>query len=126
MRAGEVMRRSVAVGEQETVHAAWELMRRGGLAHLPVVRYGRTVGLLDDPPLLQALAHDAGRAGARPVADVASHRWVSAGADDDLRVVYERLVRRGVPAAVVVDGNGSPLGVITRDEALDALLRRRR
>jgi CBS domain-containing protein len=121
LRAVDVMRRSVAMGDHETVHAAWELMRRSGLTHVPVVRYGRTVGLLDDPQLLRAIVHGMGGGGARPVATVASGRWLAVDEGDGLRAVYERLVRAGLPAAVVLDRNRSPLGVITREEALDAL-----
>lgn len=102
----------IAVTEHETLAGAWELLARGRFHHLPVVRSGRCVGMLDDRLVLRALTPASGTRGRR-VADLLPAPLVEVGPDTPLDEVAAALVAAHRDAAAVVDDDGYLVGVIT-------------
>ena len=90
-----------------TKHAAFPLLEGDALAGIVSVREARAA-LLDPAVDRTATA----RAFARPAQTLL--------ADDDLGTAVERLSSAGVAEAVVVDSNGKPVGVVSREGILEA------
>jgi CBS domain-containing protein len=111
--ASDVMTAEViAVTEQETLAGAWELLARGRFHHLPVVRAGRCVGLLDDRLLLRAVTPATSTRG-RKVGDLLPAPLVEVGPDTPVDEVAAALQEAHRDAAVVVDDDGYLVGLIT-------------
>jgi cystathionine beta-synthase len=102
----------VAVGEGETLAAAWELLARGRFHHLPVVRGGRCVGILDDRLLLRTMPPGTRTLG-RKVADLLPAPLVEVGPDTPLPEVAAAMQASRCDAAAVADDDGYLLGLIT-------------
>ena len=90
-----------------TRHAAFPLLEGDALAGIVSVRETRAA-LLDPAVDRTATA----RAFARPAQTLL--------ADDDLGTAVERMSSAGVAEAVVVDANGKPVGVVSREGILEA------
>ena len=102
----------IAVTEHETLAGAWELLARGRFHHLPVVRTGRCVGLLDDRLLLRAITPATSTRGRR-VGDLLPAPLVEVGPETPVDEVAAALQDAHRDAAVVVDDDGYLLGLIT-------------
>jgi cystathionine beta-synthase len=122
--ASDVMTSDViAVTEHETLAGAWELLARGRFHHLPVVRAGRCVGILDDRLLLRTMPPGTGTRGRR-VADLLPAPLVEVGPDTPLDEVAAALRDGHRDAAAVVDDDGYLVGLITCFDLISLLARR--
>jgi CBS domain-containing protein len=122
--AADVMTSDViAVTEQETVAGAWELLARGRFHHLPVVRGGRCVGILDDRLLLRTMSPGAGTRGRR-VADLLPAPLVEVSPATPLEEVAAAMVASHRDAAAVVDDDGYLVGVITCFDVISTVAQR--
>ena len=111
--AGQVMTTDViAVTEQETLAGAWELLSRGRFHHLPVVRAGKCVGILDDRLLLRTMPPGS-RTRGRRVSDLLPAPLIEVGVATPLDEVAAEMGERHLDAATVVDDDGYLVGLIT-------------
>lgn len=122
LTAAEVMTPDpVSVTETESVAAAWELLARGNFHHLPVVRRGRCVGVLDDRVLLRAWRPgDLGRAHRR-VSELLLPTFVTVSPTDPVSEVAATLCNHSIDAAPVIDGTGLMLGLVTASDLVRVL-----
>ena len=112
----------IAVTEQETLAGAWELLARGRFHHLPVVRAGKCVGILDDRLLLHTMPPGTGTRGRR-VADLLPAPLVEVGPDTPLDEVAAAMRDGHRDAAAVVDDDGYLVGLITCFDIISTVAR---
>ena len=132
MRVRDVMSQDVvALAEDDTLDLAEMEMKLAHVRHLPVVRGDQLVGLLTHRDLLRASApglperQEAGhkaRLRSISVRDVMRRQVVTAGPDDDLRVVG-RVMRDEKIGCVPVVESGTLVGIVTEADFLDLALR---
>jgi len=121
--AGQVMTADVvAVTEHDSMAAAWELLARGTFHHLPVVRAGRCVGMLDDRLLLRTMPPGTGTR-RRKVGDLLPAPLVEVGPDTPIAEVAAAMRDGHRDAAAVVDDDGYLLGVITCFDVISMVAR---
>jgi len=104
------------VDERTSVAEALQVMRVGGVRHLPVVTDGRCVGLLVDRDVVAAAVE--GVTG--PVARWARSPVPTVAPGDPPPVVARAVLAGGLDAALVVD-DGVVIGIVTATDALAAL-----
>jgi len=120
----------VAVGTQERVGAAIELLQRYGISQMPVVRrangdaldLGSLVGSIHERDLLERVFRD-GDALGEEVATAMGPPLGVVRSEQSVEAVYGDLQNR--PAVVVADGS-VPIGVLTRSDLLEYLAHARR
>lgn len=112
----------IAVTESETLAGAWELLSRGRFHHLPVVRAGRCVGIIDDRLLLRTVTPGTSTRGRR-VGDLLPTALVEVGPETPLHEVAHALTEAHRDAAAVVDDDGYLVGVITCFDLIATLAR---
>lgn len=118
----------IAVRDDAPVETAGALMLRRHFRHLPVIDAdGRVVGLADDAAVFargewvrgQWFVHDHRDRGLR-VSDVARAAPIVLRADDPLSAAVEPMVRTGEDAAVIVDHDRRPIGILTAHDVVKA------
>ena len=122
--AGDVMTPDpITITDRDTVAAAWELLARGRFHHLPVVRGGRCVGMLDDRALVQAWQPGMLTRVRRQVGDLLRREPVTVRVDRPLTEVAAILQREAVDAVPVVDEHDRLLGVVTSADIVATVAR---
>ena len=121
-RVAEVMRPDpyVVAGSTPLVAAVGALRRSEARACLVTDADGRAVGLLDADLLLREAMFEADPA--TPVERLMHGPAALVAATDLLREVAGRMLREGRQALGVTDGEGRPLGLLTTEATLAALL----
>ncbi len=120
MTAGEMMTMPpVTIDADAPVAEAAIRLRDERLSRLVVTRGGLPVGVVATSDLVRFLGH--GSLGRRIVADVMSHGLVACRQGATVRQVARVMTERHVRAVVVVAADGSPLGVVTGTDLLDAV-----
>ena len=121
-RAADLMRTDVlAVEDTETAGMACELIARAGYHHLPVVRDGRCVGVIDAGSL------HAGRLRAElaghpvRVGDLGITAPVEVAPEVPLQAVAERMLERRSDAVLVRDRSDRVVGLITVHDIVRAV-----
>lgn len=104
-----------AIGEDETVLMAWEVVERCGQSHLPVVRRdGCCAGLLDRAELAVACADPAVTLSRRRVRDlVRGRRTVTVHAEDPAPRAAAVMTEERIDALPVTDPRGRLTGLLT-------------
>ncbi|MEW9531766.1 HPP family protein [Microbispora sp. NPDC049125] len=116
LTAGDVMSRIVVtVTPQESPLMAWELMRRAGVHHIPVVDdHRRLHGILTFQDLAMGWSGALSDLARREVRDfLKAGRLPRVGLDRPMDVVASVMLDAGVDAVPVVDGHGRTVGLIT-------------
>lgn len=115
LTAGDVMTTEVVwLTENDSVAAAWELLARGDFHHLPVVRGGCYVGVLDDRTLLRAWRPGVLTRVRRTIGELLGPEVPpGVAASASVAEVARILAERGLDFAAVVDDEGRLLGVVT-------------
>ena len=111
----------LVVSEGESVAAAWELMARGRIHHLPVVRGRLCVGLLDDRALFQAWSPGSLSRTRRKVGELLTRRPPVVDPDAALVELARRMEEYGTDGVVIVGPLGEALGVVTVTDLVAAL-----
>ncbi|MBK9179098.1 MAG: CBS domain-containing protein [Acidimicrobiales bacterium] len=112
----------VMVSENESMASAWELLARGRFHHLPVLRRGHLVGVLDDQALVRARTPGTvGTAARKVVGDILPRAFPTVGPDAPFAEVVARLRAEGVDALPVVSDEGDFLGMVTATDVIAAL-----
>jgi CBS domain-containing protein len=119
----DVMSRTlVTVTPTESLLAAWELMARGDIHHLPVVAGGRCVSVVDDRLVAGALANPLARP-RRRVADVMPARVHCVLPDTTVRRAAEIMADERTTAVPVVDEHMRLVGLVTDRDVVAAVAR---
>jgi len=116
----------VTIRATATAAEASREMQRLGLRHLPVVdEAGRLVGMLSDRdlrgPMVGIVDGVAAPSPATSIATLMTVDVVTAAPDDELGVVARRIVDRRIGAVPIVDGSGTPIGIISYIDVLRRL-----
>ncbi len=112
----------VMVSENESIASAWELLARGRFHHLPVLRRGHLVGVLDDQTLVRARTPGTvGTAARKVVGDILPRSFPSVRPDAPFAEIVARLRREGVDALPVVRDDGDFLGMVTATDVIAVL-----
>lgn len=119
--ASDVMTRLlVTVRPDESVYAAWDLLSRGRIHHLPVVVEGRCVAVVDDRTVALAVAGPLAIA-RRTVAGVMPSRVHCVLPGTPVRRVAEIMALEDTTAVPVVDERGELLGLVTHRDVVRAV-----
>jgi stage IV sporulation protein FB len=113
LRAGDVAVRGVRLlPDSALVRDAARCAQESFQQDFPVMRDGDLVGILDRTTMARALKRPGpfSRVGEVAVAPVLC------GPNDSLAEVYRRLAGRGVQAAILMDGTGGPVGLVTVEQ----------
>lgn len=124
LTAQDVMTRVVVtVAPDESPLMAWELMRRTGVHHIPVVSAGQRLhGLLSTQDLTETCTGTLADVSRRQVGDlVKSERTPRVRLDRPLDAVAETMLDSARDAVPVVDEHGRVVGVITVVDVLRAV-----
>lgn len=114
LRAADLMTEDVVtVTEGTGVLNAGELMRQGGFRHLPVLRAGRVVGIVEAGALWAALGGLTYPSMGRPVAEVMVDYAARVSPEASLPEVAGHLRSSQCDAVLVTEPNGSLIGIIT-------------
>jgi CBS domain-containing protein len=119
----EVMSRSLLVVEpSESTLLAWEILRRSGYRHLPVVNaQGHCVGMLDAIELAIACAN-AHPLSPTPVDLLVRERRVSTvRSSDSIATAAHTMVRENVTALPVTDDHGLLVGLLSASDIVRAV-----
>ena len=98
---------------QTTLAAAAVLMAEGRCRTLPVVRNGKTVGMVTDRDICVALAAAECLPSELPVADVMSEVLYTCHEDDDIGQAVETMKRHRVRRLPALDRDGALAGVLS-------------
>jgi CBS domain-containing protein len=112
--------RLVTVAPNESLLAAWELMARGGIHHLPVVVNGRCLAVVDDRTVAGALANPLALPH-RLVTDVMPSRVHCILPETTLRRAAEIMHDEQVTAVPVVDQHMTLVGLVTDRDLVAAV-----
>jgi len=111
------------VDAAESSLMAWEMMRRGGYHHLPVVALdGTYLGMLDTETMAASWPGGGPDRARRPVSDLLGagpHPRVRLG--DPVRAAAVAMVRRRTRAVAVTDDDGRLAGIITSYDLITLL-----
>ncbi len=118
--ADVMSRRLIAVGPDDSLLSAWELMARGDIHHLPVVVNGRCLSVVDDRIIAGALANPLARP-RRRVADVMPARVHCVLADMPVRHAAEIMRDERATAVPVVDAHMNIVGLVTDRDVVAAV-----
>ncbi|HWL37994.1 MAG TPA: CBS domain-containing protein [Frankiaceae bacterium] len=110
----------VTVGPDESVYAAWDLLSRGRIHHLPVVVQGRCVAVVEDRAVAAAIAGPIA-SGRHRVADVMPSRVHCVLPDTPVRRVAEIMALEETTAVPVVDEHMELLGLVTHRDVVRAV-----
>lgn len=109
-----------AINAAASLEEAQKVMDRHGIRHLPVIRAGKTFGLISDRDIRSILAF----AGANPkelvVGDVCTDEPYITKPDAPINEVASRMAEFRLGSAIVVD-NGKLVGIFTVTDACRAL-----
>ena len=113
-----VKRLPIAIGQEDDLVFAREVMAWGDIRHLPVMGGDALVGVLSERDLLRRYA-EVGRslAGREKVGAVMSSPPVTIAPDDDLRTAIDLVTGGGIGCLPVVE-HGRLLGIVTRRDLL--------
>jgi acetoin utilization protein AcuB len=109
-----------AIGSEESVSAAHELMRRYRIRHLPVMRDGRLAGIISDRDVRLVRGLGGTRAERVLVEEAMSAKPFTVAPDAPLNHAARVMAERRVGSAVVMAGR-EVIGVLTTTDALNAL-----
>ena len=119
----DVMSRAlVTVAPTDSLLAAWELMSRGDIHHLPVVAGGRCLSVVDDRLVAGALANPLARP-RRRVADVMPPRVHCVLPDTTVRRAAEIMAGEQTTAVPVVDEHLRLVGLVTDRDVVAVVAR---
>ncbi len=127
--AADVMRSpALTVPAEATLHEAWQMLARHGIAQAPVVGGGGVlVGMVGRAELMPAVLREppsAAKESARLSQPVTAVMWSpvpSTAPGTDLRRVAALLLHTGLPGVPVADDSGAVLGFVSRTDLLRAL-----
>lgn len=127
MQASSTMTRNVIVVPPElSLHAAWLVMQRERIRHLPVVRAGALLGILSDRDILLRAKLDANeniRVPADSVATAMTTAPITTEADTSVTTIVELMTERKIDAIPIVHGLRL-VGLVTTTDLILLLIHR--
>jgi len=121
MKVSDAMIRTPASCSPETnLAAAVEILWNRNCGILPLVDGERkVVSVITDRDICIALGTRNRLPGEITVADVATHRAICCGADEDVRAALSRMAEHKVRRLPVVDAEGKLVGILSMDDVVD-------
>jgi CBS domain-containing protein len=115
-------RAPLAVGPEAPLHQVARLMRQARIRHVVVVEGDRLVGIVSDRDVRGLRLEDEPQLGPdTPVRRVMTEEPFVVGPDTPLTEAARALLEQKIGALPVVE-EGRPVGILTRADALEALL----
>jgi CBS domain-containing protein len=128
MRAQDTMSRDIiAVPPELDLAAAWRLMQRESIRHLPVLKNARLVGIVSDRDLLARAATRHGKLAfdtALVVQEAMSAAPFTCLPDTRIDVVARAMIEQKIDAVPIVDKHDTLVGLVTSTDLLSLLLDR--
>lgn len=113
---------AASIGAEETVRVAAERMRLAGLGSLPVVKDGRTVGIITDRDIvLETLCKRLDPSAVR-VEEIASRRLITIEQDSPVREAVRLMRRHAVRRLPVVDEKKRLVGIVSADDLVSLIV----
>jgi CBS domain-containing protein len=112
-------RAPVGLGPDESVEAAWRLMREHRIGCVLVVEDGRLVGILTERDLLMRVD---GPRSACPVRDVMTPEPETLSPDDPIVYALNKMSVGGFRHVPLVDAAGQPVGVVSVKDVVDYIV----
>lgn len=112
----------IALDHQETIAAAWEMLRGQPFGHLVIISGSTVIGVIDARSLLAATPPS--KAVTRmlePLAHALKGDTVCVTADSPLDLVVDLMLKHHRDAIPVASPSGKPLGIITTFDILRAV-----
>jgi CBS domain-containing protein len=115
MRCGDIMRKNVVVcGEEETIRSAARAMRDENVGFLPVRdRDGRITGAITDRDLVLRVLADGADIHATRVGAVMTREVYFCQPTDPIKEAEELMARRRIQRVMILDPEGTLLGVVS-------------
>lgn len=115
----------ITIEASEPVIKAKQIMADKEIRHLPVLENGKVVGLLTDRDLklAQAVTEDAQFDQHRTAGDICVHNAYSVGPDAPARNVLNYMAQERIGSALVVNEEGTIVGIVTAVDACRAFAR---
>ena len=109
----------VTIEASEPVITAKRLMAQKSIRHLPVTQNNQVVGILSDRDLklAQAVSDDDQFDQRRTAGDICIHNVYSVSPEAPARNVLSYMAKERIGSALVVNENGTPVGIITAVDA---------
>jgi len=122
MQVGKRMTTSVVtVQPRDRIDEARALFSRHGIRHLPVVEYGRLVGMVAERDLRMAEAVGGG-AGPLLIADIMTGNLISVGTETSIERAAMLIADNKIGALPVVNDEDEVVGIITQSDILNVFL----
>jgi cystathionine beta-synthase len=118
LRSKEPLPPMLAVDESDVVKNALDMLRRYEISQLPVMRGSAIVGSVNDVAVMQAV-FDRADLIHKPVSEVMGRPFPALELDAEVDRAYKLLTLAN--AAILVTQNGSPVGVVTRQDVISYL-----
>lgn len=124
-------RKVITVDADDSMQKAIDLLKTHRINMMPVVEYGRLVGVISDRDLKRASASDATDLAVHElkyllnkikVRDIMTPRVISVPPDFTIEETAEVLLQHDISGAPVIDHRGELVGIITRDDLFRALI----
>lgn len=121
----------ITVDADESMQKAIDLIKNHRINMLPVVEYGRLVGVISDSDLKRASASEATVLSVHElkyllnkikVRDIMTPKVISVPPDFTIEETAEVLLQHDISGAPVIDHRGELVGIITRDDLFKALI----
>ena len=118
---------AVTIGPEESLHHAYQVMRRAGVRHLPVLNNsGAVVGILSDRDILRQgclLRNSEEYLNSRQVSEAMSAGVHTCRAGDRLGDIADAMIHHEIDGLPVVDQDDRLVGIITSTDLLRYLRR---
>jgi len=121
----------VAFSSDDTVSDIIARLAQTGFSGGPVLKNGKVVGVISESDII-TLADESGKddvkdfigsaAARKKASDIMSKNVVTVGPDADVREIADKMSGKKINRVIVVDSGGALLGLIARDDIVDAAL----
>lgn len=115
----------VTIGPADSVATARALFESRGIHHLPVVDYGKLIGIVSSADLLKLylLDEQVSLSAQASVEQIMELRPMTLESSATLRDAAERLQAGSFHALLIIDANRTLVGIVTSGDLIDALLK---
>jgi len=121
----------ITIEADDSMQKAIDIIKKHRINMMPVVEYGRLVGVISDSDLKRASASDATDLAIHElkyllnkikVRDIMTPKVISVPPDFTIEETAEVLLQHDISGAPVIDHRGELVGIITRDDLFKALI----
>lgn len=115
----------ITAGSDQPLSAIWQLFASHRIHHLPLTdRQRRVQGIVSDRDITRFAANAGRMMPNTPIAELMTHRVVTAVRDAEVRDLAEALVSLRIGAIPITDAEGVAEGIVSRTDILKTLVSR--